>query len=469
MEVNLLEKTVNEIMEKFGAGNHKPGSGSAAAFQGMISAKLISTVISLCADEKRVKRFSHCIDELLDYQNQIEKRIYPRLADLFQYDSDQFDKTIKLRSERDEEKDEVKKNQLRREALEELKISIATPFQIANLCKEVTQIGEFVFDNGFKSARGDSQVGISGAVSAIAGCIAIIRLNVLSFNSDEIEYLNKVVSRVEELSEVYEKLNKVAYSKIVILKEEYERKIPLFEGVNGIIQKYRETKKPELENCARDLQNLVWKNRELIWTVNVPKSELDILKPEIILKKVLGYDYFSSAKYAVPNEEGDAIEVAGVIDQPNKLVMISNNYSKEVRNFTTAHELAHAILHNQPILHRDDLAIEYSGQRKLKNTEEIQADKFASYFLMPKALVIKEFEKNFSINKFVLNEETAFMFGGKSLGDIRSECKSLRELSRKLARSISFNGNRFESLAKKFKVSTEAMAIRLEELDVVFY
>jgi formiminotetrahydrofolate cyclodeaminase len=29
---------------KFGAGNHKPGSGSAAAFQGMVSAKLISTV-----------------------------------------------------------------------------------------------------------------------------------------------------------------------------------------------------------------------------------------------------------------------------------------------------------------------------------------------------------------------------------------------------------------------------------------
>ena len=52
METDLLEKTVNELMEKFGAGNHKPGSGSAAAFQGMVSAKLISTVISLTAEEK---------------------------------------------------------------------------------------------------------------------------------------------------------------------------------------------------------------------------------------------------------------------------------------------------------------------------------------------------------------------------------------------------------------------------------
>ena len=132
MKVNLLEgTTVNEIMQKFGAGNHKPESGSAAAFQGMISAKLVSTVISLCAEEKRKHLFSHCINELLDFQGQIEKRIYPGLADLFQFDSDQFDKTINLRIARDKEKDEVTRNQLRREALEELKVSIATPFQIA--------------------------------------------------------------------------------------------------------------------------------------------------------------------------------------------------------------------------------------------------------------------------------------------------------------------------------------------------
>jgi len=218
MKVKLLDKTVNEIMQKFGAGNHKPGSGSAAAFQGMISAKLISTVISLCAEEKRKHLYADCINELLDFQEQIEKRIYPGLADLFQYDSDQFDKTIKLRTARDNEKDEVTRNQLRREALEELKISIATPFQIAFLCKEIAEIGAFVFDNGFRAARGDSQVGISGAVSAIAGCIAIIRLNVLSFNSDEYEYLKSTVSKVNDLAKDYETLRQIADSKIQVLQ-----------------------------------------------------------------------------------------------------------------------------------------------------------------------------------------------------------------------------------------------------------
>jgi len=468
MKVKLLDKTVNEIMQKFGAGNHKPGSGSAAAFQGMISAKLISTVISLCAEEKRKHLYADCINELLDFQEQIEKRIYPGLADLFQYDSDQFDKTIKLRTARDNEKDEVTRNQLRREALEELKISIATPFQIAFLCKEIAEIGAFVFDNGFRAARGDSQVGISGAVSAIAGCIAIIRLNVLSFNSDEYEYLKSTVSKVNDLAKDYETLRQIADSKIQVLQEEFEEKIPLFEGINNLISKYRTEKNLDVEDCVRDLQNLIWKNKSLIWKNNTPKTEIEILRPDIILKRVLGYDYFSSSSYGVPSEEGEIVEVAGVIDQPNKLVMVSNIYSKETQNFTAAHELAHAILHSQPILHRD-VAAEYSGQRTTRDYKETQADKFASYFLMPKSLVLKEFIKRYSIEAFELNELSAFKFGGKSAVDIRKECKSLRGLSRKLANSISFDNNRFDSLASKFKVSIEAMAIRLEELGLVKY
>ena len=468
MEFNLLEKTVNELMEKFGAGNHKPGSGSAAAFQGMVSAKLISTVISLCAEEKRKHLYSHCIFELLDFQEQIEKRIYPGLADLFQFDSEQFDKTIQLRKARDKEKDETTKNLLRRQALEELKISIAIPFQIASFCKEIAKIGAYVFDNGFKSARGDSQVGLSGAVSAVAGCIAINRLNVLSFNSDEYEYSISVVSKINELDLEYQRLNELADSKIEMLGNEFNEKIPLFEGINNLISKYRKDKKLEVEDCARDLQNLVWKNKHIIWKKNTPKTYYEILRPDIILKRVLGYDYFSTSDYAVPLEDGKISEIAGVIDQPNKLVMVSNKYPKEVKRFTAAHELAHAILHNQPILHRD-IPADYLGQRKTRDYVEIEADKFASCFLMPKTLVTREFKSVFSADYYEINEYSAFQFGGKSAHDLRKECRNLRELSRKLASTELFNNNQFESLAAKFNVSVEAMAIRIEELGLVIY
>ncbi len=466
--MNLLERTVNDLMEKFGAGNHKPGSGSAAAFQGMVSSKLISTVISLCADEKRKHLYADCIFELLDFQEQIEKRIYPGLTDLFQYDSDQFDKTIKLRKARDKEEDEVKKNQLRREALEELKISIAIPFQIASFCKEVAEISAFVFDKGFKSARGDSQVSLSGSVSALAGCISIIRLNVLSFNSDEYEYTKSVVFKVNDLEKDFLRLNKLAESKMEILNQEFKNKIPLFEGVNKIIADYKDKRNPNIEECVRELQNLIWNNRELIWKKNTPQSYLGILKPNVVFKKTLGYDYFSSGKYAVPTAEDGIVEVAGVIDQPNKLVMISNKFPEQVQKFTAAHELGHSILHKQSILHRD-IPIDSTENGRVYNKVEKEADKFASYFLMPKKLLEKEFKSTFLSESFELNESSAFGFGGKSVADLKKECKNLRQLARKLASTESFSGKRFDSLSNKFGVSIEAMAIRLEELGLVQY
>ena len=468
MGQNLLEKTVDELMAKFGAGNHKPGSGSAAAFQGMVSAKLISTVISLCAEEKRKHLYANCIFELLDFQEQIEKRIYPALADLFQFDSEQFDKTIQLRKARDEAKDEISKNQFRRQALEELKISIAIPFQIASLCKEIAEIGAFVFDNGFKAARGDSQVGLSGAVSALAGSMAIIRLNVLSFNSDEYEYSKSVVSKVNVLDVEYQRLNVLAESKIKILHNEFQQKIPLYEAINDLIAKYRKNKDSDIEGCVRDLQNLLWINKHLIWKKNIPNNQFEILRPDTVLRQVLGYDCFSSSRYGVPSEEGEIVEVAGVIDQPNKLVVVSNKFTEEVQRFTTAHELGHAILHDQPILHRD-IPVDFFGQRKTRDVVEIEADKFATYFLMPKKMILKEFESIYSSTLFEKNESTAFQFGGRSVRDLERECKNLRELSRKLASTASYNNSHFTSLAKRFGVSIEAMAIRLEELGLVRY
>lgn len=468
MEFNLLEETVKDLLEKFGAGNHKPGSGSAAAFQGMVSAKLISTVISLTLDEKRLHYYSDYLDELVGYQNEIESRIYPTLADLFQYDSEQFDKTIQIRNLRNKEKNEIKKNRLRREALEELKISIAIPFRIASFCKEIAEIGVKVFDNGFQSARGDSQVGLSGAVSALAGCISIIRLNVLSFNSDEFEYSKSIVERVNSLDSEYQRLNNLANDKIIVLKDEYESRIPLYDGANKLLKKYRGKEKVDLEQCAKDLQNLVWENKELIWKKALPTNHLDILKPASILKKVLGYDYFSSNNYGVLYAEGEITEVAGVIDQPNKLVVISKDFPASVQNFTSAHELGHAILHDKPIIHRD-VPLYSPGERSLRSAEEIQADKFAAYFLLPTKLVKQEFKKIYNLDRFVLNDANAFSFGGRSVRDIKGECRDVHGLSKKLASSDSFSGKSFTSLAKRFNVSVQAMAIRLEEIDLVEY
>ena len=161
MEKDLLGFTTRKLLKKFGAGNHKPGSGSAAAFQGMISAKLLVTVIQLANLTTHRAKYLKFLPELLDMRLAINDRIFPELANLFQDDSIQFGKTISLRKRRNAEADLVAKNHLARRALHELKVSIDIPLKIAELCIELARIAAFVFDNGFQSARGDTQVALS--------------------------------------------------------------------------------------------------------------------------------------------------------------------------------------------------------------------------------------------------------------------------------------------------------------------
>jgi len=469
MKIDFLERSVNDLMTRLGAGNAHPGSGSAAAFQGMVSAKMISTVLTLTANSKSPHLYAHCIEEILDYQEQIEKRIYPALAELFQQDSDMFEQTIATRKLRDMATEEGDINQLRRQALEELKICITIPFNIAALCAELADIAAFVFDSCTRKARGDSQVGLSGAISALAGCISIIRLNVLSFNSDEYNYTRTVVDQVNDLDRRYKELSTLAESKIKILNDEFEAKKPLFEGITVLLAKYRGAKNSDLEQCARDLQNLVWMNRSLIWKKNIPQNALEILRPETILRQVLGFDCFFSERYGVPTGDDRVIEVAGVIDQPNKLVAISTSYPKEVQNFTAAHELGHAILHLQPVMHRDN-PLDRPRQKTEGDSSEYEADTFAACFLMPKTLVQQAFAQIFENDvPFAISEQTAFKFGGKTAQNLRDQSRNRRELARKLAALESYKGRYFVPLAATFGVSISAMAIRLEELGLVEY
>jgi len=324
----------------------------------------------------------------------------------------------------------------------------------------------YVFDNGFQAARGDSQVGLSGAVAGLAGCIAIIRLNVLSYSSDEYQYIKSILTEVDKLNIIYQKHREISESKIEILKVEFELKIPLFDGIHIILDKYRGKKNVNIEDCARDLQNLIWKNRHVIWKKNVPTNLFEILRPESVLKHCLGYDYFVTGRFGVPDESGGAIEVGGLIDQNNKLVAISDRFPTQTQKFTGAHELGHAILHNQSLLHRD-IPTDSSGNRRTRDIDEINADKFASYFLMPRKLVENAFEQIYSVTQFTINENSAFNFGGRNIKELRIECKDSRGLSRKLSSASMYDNHSFRSLAEIFGVSIEAMAIRLEELELV--
>ena len=143
----LIKLSTEQLLKKFGAGSHKPGSGSAAALQGMLSAKLVQTVIDLTIEKPKYDQY---LSSLNDIREKIENRTYPELSQLFQLDSEQFDRVITLRRERKNEKNPSKRMKVIQDLNEVLMLATETPINIAKLCVEVSEFALFLFDEGFQ-------------------------------------------------------------------------------------------------------------------------------------------------------------------------------------------------------------------------------------------------------------------------------------------------------------------------------
>jgi Zn-dependent peptidase ImmA (M78 family) len=217
----------------------------------------------------------------------------------------------------------------------------------------------------------------------------------------------------------------------------------------------------DIEAKAAELHRLIWQHRNDIWSEGVPANPIEMLDPGVAFQLV-GFDFDIAdglGHYFVENRQ---IEAAGVIDDSTMEARTSRRFSFEIQNFTAAHELGHAVLHDARGLHRDR---PLDGSLPVRDPVETEANKFASYFLMPAKLVKQEFQRLFGTDCFLLDEETRFALsrGGVDL----NKCHTSRDLARILADATNYNGIRFESLSNLFRVSVEAMAIRLEELGLV--
>ncbi len=219
----------------------------------------------------------------------------------------------------------------------------------------------------------------------------------------------------------------------------------------------------ELEQRASKIQSFIWKNRHKIWRASIPSDPVDMLDPTLALK-LLGYESRYSDTLGEFFSKGKLIEVAGIVDHESRAVTLSQRYPIVIRNFTAAHELGHTALHEESGLHRDK---PLDGSSPSRNRVEQEADKFATFFLMPENLVRTRFRKQFLSSNFLLNESTSFALGYVDYTVVKKELKTLRQLSRKLASTEYYNGKHKISLAQQFKVSIETMAIRLEELELI--
>lgn len=221
----------------------------------------------------------------------------------------------------------------------------------------------------------------------------------------------------------------------------------------------------KIEAIARNLQLELWSRRSEFFPNRTFESPLEILEPSLAFG-ALGYQFKSGTSIGQHSQDNVTFEVAGLIDPSRNRVQISRQFPPAIRNFTAAHELGHAILHHNLGLHRDR-ALDGSAGSGTRDRTELEADIFATYFLMPSKQVRKSFTQIFQTEKFELNEQTAFALNAGDYDSIRARCGTVRDLSRILANAKQYNGANIVSLAELYRVSVEAMAIRLEELDLL--
>lgn len=217
----------------------------------------------------------------------------------------------------------------------------------------------------------------------------------------------------------------------------------------------------EIEERVRNIQRVIWNDRDKIWFDDVPSNPVKMLDP-LIAARLLGFQSEESSSLGHHRTLNGSFEVAGLIDNKLKKIQISLLYPIEVRNFTAAHELGHAVLHRENGLHRDK---PMDGTNRSRDETEYEADLFATVFLMPENILRTRFKEVFLTDNFVLNEDTAFALGYAS--SVFTNRLKTRQLSRILASTEKYNNRHIDSLAKQFNVSIEAMAIRLEELGLV--
>lgn len=460
MNSDLLSLSTKELLEKFGAGNAKPGSGSAAALTALIACQMIKTIIDVSNVKESKKSFREDFNKI---KEKLTSEIVPELEELFQEDSNLFNNVHKLRLKRDKAHINIEKIRLKKLILDNLKPCTELPLRIAILSVEIFKMAKIVFENGVWWVQGDSQVAVSNPISAIDSCISIINLNLSYFSkNDWVDNIRIEVSKLNHELEAIKNECELLKKKITEWSEKRSQLTFQFDDFSKRLRGKSNITNADIENLARDIQISLFQNKDVLVWKNVPERPIDLLNTKEVLKLL---NYQSKEELSLGTNEVNE-EIAGIIDTSLFEVRVSKMYSKDIMNYTMAHELGHALPHNDMISHRERPFDNYSDKVK-RPLKEYQADKFASYFLMPRKLVASTFQKKFGTTLLKLDQETAFNLTNSSLSSLKKKVKNLRDWSRIVANCNMIGINPVDSMSKTFNVSVEAMAIRLEELGLV--
>ena len=205
-----------ELIEAFGKGSHIPGSGSASALSALIGVELLKTVLKLSIGREGYEENQTEFEFIL---KSIDDNYIAAFKDLFNSDIKVFHEVSYHRRLRDKSKDgSDEKEEHKRKSLERLRSATDIPIEICETSLQLMNNAFFIFDNGFKSARGDSGVAISNLLSSAQGALFIVFLNLKTFKKSK--WKDEKMKKAVSLAIRFTQIQKDAYKRVVSLYNE---------------------------------------------------------------------------------------------------------------------------------------------------------------------------------------------------------------------------------------------------------
>ena len=211
-----LALPTTELLDAFGQGSHIPGSGSAAALSGLIAVELMKTVITLTIGRDSYGAHKTQFEYIL---NELSTKSKPKYTELFNSDIQVFHKVSYHRRLRDNaEEGSIEKESHRKQALDKLREATDIPIEICETSLQLMEYAFSIFDNGFKSASGDSGVAISNLLSSAQGALFVVFLNLKTFNKSK--WKDEKMNEAVAFAERFTRIQKEAYERVVTLYNE---------------------------------------------------------------------------------------------------------------------------------------------------------------------------------------------------------------------------------------------------------
>jgi formiminotetrahydrofolate cyclodeaminase len=145
--LNYLDLPANQLLEHYGAGNHLPGSGSAAAFSGLIAVEILrSACKATIANPIYVNQKTSFEYILLRIEDDYRKK----LVELFNQEINVYDAINQLKLQRDATDDKKEKDRINKAIIEKDKEAVQIPIGICKVCTIIIDYAFTIFESGVK-------------------------------------------------------------------------------------------------------------------------------------------------------------------------------------------------------------------------------------------------------------------------------------------------------------------------------